>query len=255
MAQILLFPKKRYKFEHILICGCSHSAGSEIEGSGIGEGNYNRNHSFGAQLARRLGVDYTNIALPGASNDYINRATTMWILENIPLAKKTLFLIHWTGSTRSEIFVDKMNTGSYWDFVPYVSDKNVEHIHADHIAPIFPKEKQKSLTQLSRYLFDNEEHWEINRYLNIINLQTILELYEFPFIFRNAFQACATGIRYIDYFDKINTSRFAGFNDPKQSFFEHCLDAGFSIEGQQFWHHRIGAHEYWANHLYEQNFS
>ena len=94
MAQILSFRKKKYDFEHILINGCSHTAGSEIEGSGIGEGNYNRDNCFGAQLARKLGVVYTNLALPGASNDYINRTTSMWMLDHAAMAKRTLYLIH-----------------------------------------------------------------------------------------------------------------------------------------------------------------
>ena len=41
-------------FKHVLINGCSHSAGSEIEGSGIGEGNFNRDNCFGAQFAKGL---------------------------------------------------------------------------------------------------------------------------------------------------------------------------------------------------------
>lgn len=255
MAQILSFQKKKYNFNHILINGCSHSAGSEIEGSGIGEGDYNRENCFGAVLAKRLGLGYTNLALPGGSNDYINRSTNMWILDNFELAKKTLFLIHWTGSNRSEIFFNESNTESYWNFIPYVSDKNVGHIHADHYAPIFPKELQRNLDTLSKHMFINEEHWEINRYLNAINLQTVLESFNFKYIFRNGFQACATDSRYLYYQQKIKQNNFIGFGDTKYSFFEHCLDAGFSVEGQQYWHHRKEAHEYWANILFTQNFS
>ena len=52
----------KHNFSHVLINGCSHSAGSEIEGSGIGDGNYNRENSFGAQFAKQLDCTYTNIA-------------------------------------------------------------------------------------------------------------------------------------------------------------------------------------------------
>lgn len=255
MAQILSFQKKKYHFHHILINGCSHTAGSEIEGSGIGEGNYNRDNCFGAKLARKLGVVYTNIALPGASNDYINRSTAMWILDNPGLAKRTLFLIHWTGSSRSELFTDQIETNSYWNFLPYVSDTNVGHIHPDHHAPIFPTDMERDVNNLSKYLFLNDTHWEVNRYLNIINLQTILEMQELPYIFGNGFQACAKGSRYDYYSNKINKSKFLDYNDETRSFFQHCLDAGFSIDGQQFWHHKKEAHEYWATLLYHQNFS
>lgn len=248
------FLKKKYNFNHLFINGCSHTAGSEIEGSGIGEGNYNRENCFGAQLASKLGVDYTNIALPGASNDYINRSTCLWILDNPTIAKNSLFLIHWTGSSRSEIFFDNSDTNSYWKFVPYVSDRNVGHVHASHYAPVFPKDQQRTLDLLSKNMFLNEEHWEINRYLNIINLQSILELHNFSFIFKNGFQSCASGDRYSYYQKKIKCEKFYKFTDISESFFEHCASAGFSVEGQQYWHHRKEAHTYWANRLYQRFF-
>ena len=255
MALISLFQKKKFNFTHLFINGCSHTAGSEIEGSGIGDGTYNRENCFGAQLASKLGIDYTNNALPGASNDYINRSTTFWILDNLELAKKSLFLIHWTGSNRSEIFLDRLKTEGYWQFVPYVPDPHVGHIHTEHYAPIFPKEQKKTLDVLSRYMFVNSEHWEINRYLNVINLQTILESYNIPYIFRNGFQSCAVGKRYSYYQKKVLSENFYKFTDVSESFFEHCLNAGFSIEGQKHWHHRKDAHTYWANKLYRENFS
>lgn len=254
MAQTLLFLKKKYNFNHLFINGCSHTAGSEIEGSGIGEGNYNRENCFGAQLAAKLGVDHINIALPGGSNDYINRSTYLWILDNLELAKRSLFLIHWTGSNRSEIFFDNSNTDSYWKFVPYVPDRNVGHVHTSHYAPVFPNDQKRTLEILSKNMFLNEEHWEINRYLNVINLQTILEAYGIPYVFRNSFQSCAIGDRYSYYRSKIKSENFYKFSDNSESFFEHCISAGFSVEGQQYWHHRKDAHTYWANRLYNCNF-
>ena len=106
----------KHNFSHVLINGCSHSAGSEIEASGIGEGNYNRDNSFGAQFAKQLDCTYTNIAYPGASNDYISRTTLYWILDNPTLAKDTLFLIHWTGTDRTEYFYDSGKTTAF-DFI------------------------------------------------------------------------------------------------------------------------------------------
>lgn len=254
MALTSLFLKKKYNFSHLFVNGCSHTAGSEIEGSGIGEGDYNRQNCFGAQLADKLGVDYTNIALPGASNDYINRSSFLWITDNLELAKKSLFLIHWTGSTRSEIFFDTSNTKTYWQFVPYVPDPNVGHIHTNHYASIFPETQKKNLDVLSRYMFVNDEHWEVNRYLNVINLQTILEAHRISYIFRNGFQDCSNQTRYAYYQSKINSKNFYKFDDKSESFFEHCVTEGFSVEGQQFWHHRKDAHTYWASRLFNQNF-
>jgi hypothetical protein len=86
---------------HLLVNGCSHTAGSEIEGSGVGEGNYNRQNCYAAQIAKKLNWEYTNIAMPGGSNDYIKRTTMLWILDNPERAKNTHFFINWTGAERT----------------------------------------------------------------------------------------------------------------------------------------------------------
>lgn len=245
----------KYNFKHVLINGCSHSAGSEIEGSGIGEGDYNRAQCFGAQLARRLDCEYTNLSLPGGSNDYIARTTLYWILENQELAKQTLFLIHWTGSTRSEMFYEGSVDKIYWNWIDHSFDKRVGHVHFDHHANIFPKQMASNLQAIGKSLFINETHWEINKYNNIIQTQTLLKSFNLPYIFGNAFQSCAQGDRYNRYLNLIDQEKFKNPASDDHSFFEHCLANGFSIEGQRFWHHKIDAHTYWAERLFNQNFS
>tara|TARA_B100000497_G_C7676859_1_gene408966 strand:+ start:316 stop:1050 length:735 start_codon:yes stop_codon:yes gene_type:complete len=234
---------------HVLINGCSHSAGSEIEASGIGDGNYNRDNSFGASLAKRMGATYTNIAYPGASNDYIARTTQYWILDNKELAKNTLFLIHWTGTDRTEYFYDNGYTGQF-DFIPYAPDKQVAHLHPQHYPDWAPSEWKTNLQQLSNHLFINHTQWDINRYNNIILTQEFLKSNNCRYIFRNAFQCCSPDKRYQYYIDKIDKDNFLHFDNAEQSFYEHCLDKGFDTKGQKYWHHKLEAHNYWANLLF-----
>lgn len=241
----------KYNFSHVLINGCSHSAGSEIEGSGIGEGNYNRNNSFGAQLAKRLGVDYTNIAYPGASNDYIARTTMYWLLDNPQLAKHTLFLIHWTGTDRTEYFYDSGNTSAF-DFIKNAPDTNVAHLHPQHYPDWAPFKWKKNLDVLSNHLFINHTQWDINRYNNIIQTQTLLQ--EHNYVFRNAFQCCENKPRYKYYIDKLDKSRFLHWDNADESFYDHCTNAGFNTDGQQYWHHKLDAHTYWAEKLFTELF-
>ena len=49
-----------------LIAGCSHAAGHEIDGSF--DSSYNRDHSYGNQLAKRMNRQPVNIACGGLSN-------------------------------------------------------------------------------------------------------------------------------------------------------------------------------------------
>ena len=237
-------------FDHVLINGCSHSAGSEIEGSGIGEGNYNRENSFGAQFAKKLNCTYTNIAYPGASNDYIARTTMYWLLDNLELAKRTLFLIHWTGTERTEYFYDQGGTTAF-DFIEFCPDTKVTHLHPQHYPDWAPKHWHNNLDILSNHLFINPVQWEINRYNNIIQTQELLKAHSCRYLFRNAFQCCNSSARYTYYAQRVDKENFLDYDNPEESFYEHCVNKGFSVEGQQYWHHRLDAHTYWANRLLE----
>jgi hypothetical protein len=236
-------------FSHVLINGCSHSAGSEIEGSGIGEGNYNRENSFGAQFAKQLGCTYTNIAYPGASNDYIARTTLYWMLDNKELAKNTLFLIHWTGTDRTEYFYDAGSTTAF-DFIPFRPDTKVTHLHPQHYPEWAPSQWQRNLDVLSNHLFINPVQWNINRYNNIIQTQEFLKAHGCKYVFRNAFQCCDTSARYTYYAQRIDKQHFLDYDNAEESFYEHCLNKGYGVEGQQYWHHKLDAHTYWANRLF-----
>jgi len=238
----------KHNFTHVLINGCSHSAGSELEGSGIGEGNYNRDNCFGAQFAKSLGCTYTNIAYPGGSNDYIARSTMYWILDNKELAKNTLFLIHWTGTDRTEYFYDEGETSSY-DFITHTADKKVAHLHPQHYPDWAPAKWKKNLDVLSTNLFINQVHWDINRYNNIISTQELLKSNGYKYIFRNGFQCCENKPRYQYYIDKIDKENFLHFDNLQESFYEHCVEGGFDISGQEYWHHKLAAHTYWSNRL------
>jgi len=101
----------------------------------------------------------------------------------------------------------------------------------------------------------SETHWQINRYMNILNLQNMLKVHNIPYIFKNALEFCSNDTRYHYYSSRIDTHNYKGYNDQSESFFEHCLDAGFDINGQLFHHHKIEAHTYWADKLFRENFS
>ena len=55
-----------------LIAGCSHSAGSEIDGNQ--DSSYNRDNAFGSVLAKKLGYRPLNISVTGATNSGIARS-------------------------------------------------------------------------------------------------------------------------------------------------------------------------------------
>ena len=86
----------------MLIAGCSHAAGSEI--NGLEDSVYNRQHSFGNLVAFNYGYRPINIAQNGMTNSGITRSILKWIEKFYDPSKMEVFvLVSWTESTRLEI--------------------------------------------------------------------------------------------------------------------------------------------------------
>jgi hypothetical protein len=238
-------------FDLLFINGCSHSAGSEIEASGIGEGKFNRENCFGAQIAKKLNVDKINLAQPGGSNDYIANSTMLWCLSNIEKIKNTFFLIHWTSAERTDFYTNTYKTPKYqdWTFDPLFG-----HVHADHYCPNFDSEDLSYIKPLSKYLFINETHWEINKLLNIIKTQSLLKSHGAQYAFYNAFTPCVNNERYKNYHTLIDQENFKYMFEQKQTFYYWALLNGHSIDGQKYWHHKLLAHSGYANKLFFELF-
>jgi hypothetical protein len=190
----------------------------------------------------------------GASNDYIMRTTVHWILDNPDLAKETLFFINWTSAERAEYFHDdKKFSQSLWWNIPYVPDTEVGHMSHAYFSGV-PKEYGKNAKIISAHTFLNPSHWEINRYNNIIYLQTILKAMGLKYIFRNGFTCAVNNKRYKNYIKHVDLKNFVGLTDLTKTYFEHCESVGFKKSSNEFWHLPLEAHTYWANVVYDDIF-
>lgn len=86
----------------ILIAGCSHTGGYEIDGTMDSE--YNRKHSYGGLLATKYHRTPIHLAAGGVSNSYILRNVLLWFANNYdPETQDVLCLVGWTDSSRWEI--------------------------------------------------------------------------------------------------------------------------------------------------------
>lgn len=246
-------------FHAILVNGCSHSAGSEIghavpaelESSKMRSHEFNKNNSFGNQLAKKLNVNCINLAQPGGSNEYIADSTMLWCLANPSAVKNTFFLIHWTTAERIDFFVDSCNGLKTQD---WVFDTHFGHVHPAHFWPHFEKNDAHNIKKLSKYLFINQTHWEINRLLCIIRTQALLKSLGAQFKFYNAFDTLANGKRYKKYHKLIDKAIFHEPFNEDQTFYYWALNRGHDIKGQQYWHHKLPAHTAYANKLFSELF-
>lgn len=248
-----------YNFKTLLINGCSHSAGSEIgyaakaelAASNMSEDEFNKKNSFGSQLAIKLGVNCINLAQPGGSNEHIANSTMLWCLSNPEEVKNTFFLIHWTASARIDFFVNSCNGNKPLD---WVFDEKYGHVHANHFWPYFDQSDVPNIKVLSKHLFINPVHWEVNRLLCIIRTQALLNSMGAKFKFYNAFNPLTEGKRYKKYHKLINKTTFHEPFNQDQSFYYWAINQGHDIKGQLFWHHKLPAHTEYANKLLAELF-
>lgn len=88
----------------MLVAGCSHSSGSEIDGTP--DSAFNRQRSFGNLFAKKMGYEPINIAIPGATNQLIVRTIMRWFSENKSIVNNNTnnvaVLVNWTESVRVE---------------------------------------------------------------------------------------------------------------------------------------------------------
>ena len=87
--------------KYLLAAGCSHTAGSEIDGTEDSE--YNRQNSFAGILAEKLDRKLINIASHGSSNPTIARSVLEWFDENYKGDMDVFTLVGWAESSRMEI--------------------------------------------------------------------------------------------------------------------------------------------------------
>ena len=89
--------KKAYIF------GCSHAAGSEMFDNDIDQ---EYTHSYPALIARDLGYEIHNHAIPGGSNDAIFRILSSMSQD---ITRDDAVIFCWTGPDRCEFFSEEAN--------------------------------------------------------------------------------------------------------------------------------------------------
>lgn len=166
--------KKIKKEKVLLVAGCSHSCGSEIEGADIDESDFNISHSFGGILSNELNLEHVNIASPNASN----RSIVSNVIHHVHLllknyhSKNIFVLVGWSGLSRHEvIYKEKLYR---WSFS---SDQNK-----------WWKNKPKEIQNYHKLwqMFVNSDALYNNHILNYILLKNFLDNHKINYFFFNA---------------------------------------------------------------------
>jgi len=243
----------------MLINGCSHTAGSEID--------YENQpmcyeKAWGKWLTDMSGDEYINISMPGAGNEYIRRTTKDWIIENVFLKKlynkeDIHVIVMWSGFDRKEVYYPDSNK------IDNVNPMSDPELHATTM-----KHEIKKLQEVVVY-FHDELHSNLKNIIILNDLLYFLNTYEIKYTFLNALHPFITLKElnneyrnhnlYQSYynnlwvFNEINRGKHLGIFKKEETFFHYFNNhanfkwSKFSDKG----HFGEDAHKYWAQKVYK----
>lgn len=231
----------------MLIAGCSHAAGSEIDGEL--DSKFNRNNSFGNLLASHLNREPINIAIGGAANPTIARSVINYIEKNINQTDDLFVLVSWTDSSRVEVPIDWK-----YGFIPE---------HADWIdpglynftkitlgTPKSPIEKENEIFDYwKKFCAENDVWLEIYSLQIILMIQFYLKSKNIPYVMCNGGWVTRSRIHTDHYLNLIDRSKYYEYDDPDKSFIVKYKNLGYKNNLAKYWHHGAEPHRLYAKEL------
>lgn len=234
----------------LLIVGCSHAAGYEINGTE--DCAYNRQHSFGNQLAKKLGREPVNVAMGALSNGGIVRSVLTWFNEAHDPDDDVVVLVAWTEAVRLDI-PQSPCVDYYCPATDHYFDSHRDFLQVNPGIEIHDgmneSEKHRTLAA-QRFMAESTEFCEILSLQNIILLQNFFNANNIDYMMCNTMKLYTENAWTDHYIPFIDTHRFMNFHDESQSFYWYYRDAGFDNPLAKHWHHGEEPHRLYSEKLY-----
>lgn len=237
----------------MLIAGCSHAAGSEIDGNEDSE--YNRHNCFGSLLGNRLGYSPVNLAVAGNSNSGIARSILKWFEANYdPSKMEVIVLAAWTDSTRAEVPVDhNMNPpgSSHVNWLDVTLNRFYRLTFGWEGDPRTPGEVEMT-KKFHRFIAEN------GKFMEILSLNYIMQIEYFLKSKNVKYIMCSSMPVYYDknnehlgfYLSLIDYTKYYGLHNATESFYLKYKDLGYTNPKAKYWHHAEEPHQIFAEELY-----
>lgn len=239
----------------LLIVGCSHAAGAEMNGSQ--DSVYNRCHSFGNTLARKLGMIPINIAQHGLSNQGITRLLMNWFhYQYNPEIQDVSVLVAWTESLRAEL---PRRDGSIDDISITTRSSN----WLDHTGGYYYKfslgnyegrttEEKFALQSAERFVVGNETFMEIQSVYNVILAQQFLQANNIKYAMCNTMHMFTSYVKQIEnLLPLIDQTKYLNMMHDLESFYMKFKNLGYENSKAKYWHHSEEPHRLYADELYK----
>ena len=237
-----------------LIAGCSHSAGSEIDGNQ--DSSYNRDNAFGSVLAKKLGYRPLNISVTGATNSGIARSILMWFNEHYdPETMDVYVIVGWTESSRIEIpalhrpsHYHSGNPATEW----YDSSAN-SYLRINYGWGGHDSYEKEVVPEYHRFMEKNEIYLEYQCANNVLMVQYYLKSLNIPYVMCNTMHMFTPDSLYISYLlQMIDTKYYYNFNTMQdESFYWKYKNMGYENPLAKYWHHNEEPHRLYAEELYK----
>lgn len=236
----------------MLIAGCSHASGSEIDGTQ--DSLYNREHSFGGQLAKKLGYESINIGSVASTNTTIARSVIEWVSENYnPDIMELFVLIAWTESTRIEIPSPEriINYHTWNASTPWYSESDTTFYRINLGFDGGTTDEKKLYPVYHRFIADNLLYLEIYSVNLILQLQYFLKSKNLDYLMCSTMNMVGESPQLKSYITQIDQSKYMNFYDHSQSFYWLYKKLGHINKLAKYWHHGIEPHTLYAEKLHD----
>lgn len=231
----------------MIIAGCSHAAGSEIDGSE--DSTYNRQNSFGNILAKKMSYTPINIASPSATNHTIARSVLEWFSTQYDPADEVFVVVAWTESSRMEV---PMHRATWYDHhTPHhdwFSTSGRDYIRINSGYPGGTDDERAMIPDYHRFMVNNEIYLQIASANAVLQMQYFLNMHKVGFVMSNTMHMFKPMDHHLKfYIDQIDKTTYMGLYE---SFFWKFRNAGYINEKAKYWHHNEIPHQIYADELY-----
>ena len=236
----------------MLIAGCSHASGSEIDGSQ--DSTFNRQHSFGNILAGKLGYLPVNMAEPGSTNPSIARSIIQWFSEKYDVETMEVFvLIGWTDSTRMEVpWHRKTWYAGHNPFHDYHANSGEDYNRINLGWPGGDPEERTFIAEYHKFIAKNENYLEVLSANIILQLQYFLQAKHIDYLMCNSTHVFSKRNQYTSfYLDQIDNTKYYEVEDSEKSFYIKYKNAGYTNPKAKYWHHDETPHVLYADELHK----
>jgi len=243
------------KTKILLIAGCSHAAGAEINGSE--DSVYNRQQSFGNCLARKLGYIPINIAQLGNTNAGIARSVLNWFDSQYdPENTEVGVLVAWTESLRMEVprpKNQKTNNSIANRSASWLDSGNEYYYNMNPGFTGHPDGSEKTmLEEYSKFMVKNELFVQIISANLILQLQYFFNANNIKYLMCNTLHMFTLPNMHLEqYIRLIDHTKYYQMLSEANAFYWHYRNLNYENKKAKFWHHNEEPHRLYAEELYK----